>query len=1117
MPTPPVHLSQKAATSPRTPTAARLVLHGDARVVLPDGRNIALERRAAALCALAALDPGASRERAARWLWPDSDDPRRNLRQQLLRFRHALDTALVAEGNALALACGVQLAAADPNAPLLGALDFSDCPEFAQWLETQRDTDRAARIAESRERIASAESSGDLDAAASAAQALVNDDPDSEAHHRELMRLHYLRGDTVAGLAAYRRLSEQLAHEHGTRPSAASEQLAQVLRANAQQSVGTNMFVGAVVSRQALPVTLKRPPLLAGRDRERAAVLQHWADGHAVLLEGEAGLGKSRLMAELLSGQGSTLCAAGRPGDAGAPYATLARLLRPLLEDGGVRLDTNLRDTLAHIAPGLAPPAASARPALRPGQMAAAVSALLQQRGVPTVALDDVHFADDATVELIAGLVAPTDPPRRWLLAARPAELSSAAQTLRTSLSELLRLGVVTLAALDEDAIAALVDGLAIHGLQGSTLAAPLWRHTGGNPMFVLETLKHGLTDGSLARGELPRPQSVGALIERRLQRLSEPALTLARVAAIAGVDFSIELAESAIGVRAVQLASSWSELQDAQVLRDESFAHDLVCDAVLRSVPPVVARRVHAQCAAWIEARGGEPARVATHWQHAGAPSEAARAYLQAAERALKASRHAEEAWHLGQAAAQFQAAGMQDEQFGALASQLDALVLVSGDDEVLAQAATLREQARTDLQQVRAARAEVDLLTNLGHFERALAIGEPALEQARRIDASAEQLALAMPMVHCLDMLSRTVEALPLLEPLQGWVDREASPEQRAQFIVKRAQFIQQQGRLGEALVLKQQALEIRRTHCPASQVAATLQHISIIHVEMGRMPLAEAASREAVQLLPRELGIEMQHLLQRMTHARQRTELGEFGPALVDLEEVLAELKASDLAFWPEATELALAHLWLRLGQVARAQRLLAQDLADSPPRLRAVRRLLRLELAMLMEQMPSETDAGEACVLAPGDFGPGLSAQVAALRALAPERALSQATHLVEVASSKQRMGLALTACAWRAQAAAQLSRKSDVRSALRHAQALLDDGIWPDTIARTELQALLWRAALAAGETEHARRALADGVAWLRHKALPHVPPEFLDAFLHRHPVNRALLAAASKL
>jgi hypothetical protein len=94
--------------------------------------------------------------------------------------------------------------------------------------------------------------------------------------------------------------------------------------------------------------------------------------------------------------------------------------------------------------------------------------------------------------------------------------------------------------------------------------------------------------------------------------RLSEPALTLARVAAIAASTSRIELAEAATGQRAVQLASAWQELQDAQVLRDEAFAHDLVADAVLRGVPPVVARRVHAQCADWLAAQGVEPARVA-------------------------------------------------------------------------------------------------------------------------------------------------------------------------------------------------------------------------------------------------------------------------------------------------------------------------------------------------------------------------------------------------------------------------------------------------------------------------------------------------------------------------
>jgi DNA-binding SARP family transcriptional activator len=77
----------------------RVRLYGDPAVVLPDGRVVALERRAAALLALAALEPGISRLRVASMLWTDSNDPRRNLRQQLLRFRQLFGHPLV-EGEA---------------------------------------------------------------------------------------------------------------------------------------------------------------------------------------------------------------------------------------------------------------------------------------------------------------------------------------------------------------------------------------------------------------------------------------------------------------------------------------------------------------------------------------------------------------------------------------------------------------------------------------------------------------------------------------------------------------------------------------------------------------------------------------------------------------------------------------------------------------------------------------------------------------------------------------------------------------------------------------------------------------------------------------------------------
>jgi DNA-binding SARP family transcriptional activator len=81
----------------------RVRLYGDPAVVLPDGRVVALERRAAALLALAALEPGISRLRVAAMLWPDSNDPRRNLRQQLLRFRQLFEHPLVEGDSALSV------------------------------------------------------------------------------------------------------------------------------------------------------------------------------------------------------------------------------------------------------------------------------------------------------------------------------------------------------------------------------------------------------------------------------------------------------------------------------------------------------------------------------------------------------------------------------------------------------------------------------------------------------------------------------------------------------------------------------------------------------------------------------------------------------------------------------------------------------------------------------------------------------------------------------------------------------------------------------------------------------------------------------------------------------
>jgi len=1101
---------------PSAPAASlRVRLFGEPAVLLPDGRVVELERRAAALLALVALEPGISRLRVATLLWPDASDPRHNLRQQLLRFRQLFNHPLV-EGSAALNLSGPVVDAADDAAaaPLLAGLAYEDCEDFAAWLSQQRDARRQRLLEAARQRLADSEAAGDLDAALSAVNALLMLDDHLEQHHRELMRLHFLRGDVAAGLAAYRRLATMLAAEFNALPSQASEQLAALLRASAPQATS----IAIARAQPTLPVALQRPPLLAGRERERHAVLQAWAEGRAVLLEGEAGLGKSRLLSELLAGDGAALSAAGRPGDAGAPYATLERLLRPLLAEPAAGLDAPARETLAHIAPVLAgangprPPQA----ALRPGAMAAAVSELLRRRGVPLVVLDDLHFADEATLELIAGLVAQNDPPRRWLFAGRPAELPAAALALRSALTELQRLAVVTLAALGEAALAALVDALAIEGLHGGALAGPLWRHTGGNPLFVLETLKHGLADGSLVRGELPRPLGVGSLIERRLQRLSEPALTLARVAAIAGVDFSIELAESAIGVRAVQLASAWSELQDAQVLRDESFAHDLVSDAALRSVPPVVARRVHGQCAQWLAARGVEPARVARHWRLGGMPAEAGQAFVAAALRAEKAARLQEEAALYEQAAQAFAEAGLGEERFGALVGRVRSLNGAEFDALALQECRALLATAATEGQRLRAHSELCGLLTERGELPAAIDTGQAAMTLARRLGDHEWQVRTACHMATALCRLGRADEAVALLAPLRAWVDAQSDDTLRLLWHGEWGAALGHAGRLREAVAAYDVALEAARRIGMRDAEGRLLLNCSVTLRQSGQLDRALVLSRQGQAMSAAATRNAAELPIDALVLARDESETGHYAPALAALESVLAEFEQRGTAFWCQACRMVLVRLWLDLGQYARAVPLLHGEPGEMPAWLRADRRLLQLELARALEQPAPAGALAEALALALADpqRGPGL--RVRALRFLPAAEVLAQAQALAGALTAKERFGALLALHVHTARAALAEGRSDTAVAAARAALVSFDDGHAPESMYLPEAQLVASQALAAAGALAEAAAAVQAGTDWIRRRALPQVPAPFLDSFLQRNAVNRALLTAASQ-
>ncbi len=1103
-------MPQAAASS-----TASLRLLGDPVLVGADGSIKSLERRAAGLLALVALEPGVTRARAAALLWPESDNARQALRQQIARFRKNYGAELVRGDDALFIADGVQVdALQSPGGALLGDLSFDDCEEFAEWLARERQQRRGGETAGIAQQLAAAEASGDLDAAARLAEQLLLADNDSETHYRTLMRLHYLRGDIARAQGVYERLVRQLKARFGAQPSAETEALARALR------TALTAPQPAAPAARSVPVTMLRPPRMVGRQRELERLGQAWRDGRAALLLGEPGLGKSRLLREF-AGTQRVLLVQGRPGDAGVPYATLSRLLRAIFECARIELPAPRRSELARLLPELAPDV----PLPSDGQrlfLQGAVQAVLAQARAADVArdgviIDDLHFADDASVEMLQALIcgsAHAEPLAglRWALAQRPGEGRPAAAALRSTLEEAQTLDVLPLAPLTVDEMAELVDSLGLAELDSAQLAPQLVRHTGGNPLYALETLKQGLASGLLQHGRLPTPTHVGALIERRLKQLSERALALARVAAIAGVDFNIALIEEVMGVRAVELADAWAELEAAQVLRDDAFAHDLVYDAVLRSVPEAIARHLHRAVAEFMHHRQGEPGRVAEHWLRGGEPAQAGAAFTVAALRAEAAGRIEDKAALLLRAGEAYDAAGMQEQRFAALVERVAALRDVDFGPRGLEEAQAVLALAVNDAQRLRAQQVYVGMLAERGQCEATIDVGRAALALAERIADRATAVRVACHMASAFGRLGRAEEALAVLRPLRDWIEHQDDPALTMMWFGDWASALGLAGRMREALAAYDAAIAAARQAQLRDSEARLVMNCAVTLRQSGQFDRALAMAQQGRAMSADATEDVTHRLIAHLVIARDESEAGRYESALAALESILPKFEATGAAFWAQACRMVMVQLWLHVGQFARAVPLLRDEPEGMPAWLQVDRRLLQRELALAMQQPLDDADLPEVLARVEADAFRGQVMRVRSLRGQPASVVLAQAEVLRAGLIAHERFGVLMSLRVHVARAALATGQLALAADEARALLGQFGEGYAPDSMYRGEAWLVAHRALLAAGHVEEANAALEQGRGWVRQQALPYVPTAFIESFLARNAVNASLLA-----
>src|SRR5581483_9600563 len=367
--------------------------------------------------------------------------------------------------------------------------------------------------------------------------------------------------------------------------------------------------------------------------------------GALVLISGEAGVGKTSLAEHVLSKSGVRfLRGAALP--SGSPYGPVTAALRHYLRlvPGGLAGCGPLRDQLAVLLPELGPPG----PVADRATMFEAIRCALvtvAAAGPGAILLDDLHWSDEATLDLLAALAQPIcDVPLLLVGTYRSDELPRAhpLRRLRHDLRRDRCLEEIELEPLTAPEVTELVTML-LGDTPAPRLASLLYDRTGGAPFFVEELVLALRDAGRLIPGpsgltlaldeQVPLPRTVRDAVLVRTAPLSERARAAAEAAAVAGHRFDLAVA-AALGV-----ADGLGELIAGGLVVEEgngwaAFRHPLARDAIYDDIPWLRRRQLHRELAELLGREEADPGEIAAHWLAARDPARALDALLEAIDR---------------------------------------------------------------------------------------------------------------------------------------------------------------------------------------------------------------------------------------------------------------------------------------------------------------------------------------------------------------------------------------------------------------------------------------------------------------------------------------------------
>ncbi len=589
---------------------------------------------------------------------------------------------------------------------------------------------------------------------------------------------------------------------------------------------------------------------LIGRKDEQAALdqvlatAQH-ATGGIVLLAGEAGVGKMRLLQACLA-HGAFLTLPGQTNEiATPPYGPIAAALRAYLraQPGGLTDCGPLAPYLALLLPEWGPPPQHTDPAVLVEAICQAFAAIARTR--PTVlVLDDLQWADNATLELMPILASALAQEQLLIVGTyRNDEIGRGhpVRRLRNDLrrARLLREIVVEpLDQVDTTALAAHVLGQP----PGPALATTLHERTEGVPLFVKELAGALALRGRLRLSEagielapgadLPIPDTLRDAVLLRLDGLSDQALRLLHLAVVAGRTFDLalvaELAGSTDGFDVLLERGLLVEIEPGR----GAFRHALTREAIYGDISWVRRRALHRQMAERLQTEGAAPLAIAQHWLAAKEPDRARTALLAAAE--LACAIHAyRDAAAAAQRALELWPDGVDDVRRLDVLDQLGQCAQLCG---MLGEAARAWREVADGRRQLgdlpawaHAARMLANVTELQGQWERALQAREVSAQAFAASDLPAETAAERLSAAAHLRSAGRYRTALELLSSATEEATLAGRPDLHARSMGLEGNVRARMGQVSDGLALVQRGLARALEHNLAGAAAEIYQRLA------------------------------------------------------------------------------------------------------------------------------------------------------------------------------------------------------------------------------------------------------------------------------------------------